>query len=287
MYCKHCGKVIADDSKFCQHCGGRIDTLILDSKEEASIEKPAEEDNTTPQIVIKTNDDSAIQVELTKKSTDNSSTIANEIVGNLKMVGIAAALFAIYMIGFMLIHQKDITHYDYETHKSYFGESCYDPNVLSGNWEFHWEKHYYEILYFRLNRETPLHLHTMTPEQCLKDAEDLEKKIDKRKVEIAEKRRKQPVYKDASGKVYEDIGLSLDEIFLEKTNFEEEREQAKTRAARDIQDWNDRINNGRRWGYEDDLKKNAIYAAIISLLTMILGRYIIKLIKWTNSHKTE
>ena len=21
MYCKHCGKVIADDSKFCQHCG--------------------------------------------------------------------------------------------------------------------------------------------------------------------------------------------------------------------------------------------------------------------------
>ena len=23
MYCKHCGKVIADDSKFCQHCGGK------------------------------------------------------------------------------------------------------------------------------------------------------------------------------------------------------------------------------------------------------------------------
>ena len=23
MYCKHCGKVIADDSTFCQYCGGR------------------------------------------------------------------------------------------------------------------------------------------------------------------------------------------------------------------------------------------------------------------------
>lgn len=23
MYCKHCGKEIADDSKFCQHCGGK------------------------------------------------------------------------------------------------------------------------------------------------------------------------------------------------------------------------------------------------------------------------
>lgn len=24
MYCKHCGKEIADDSKFCQHCGGKL-----------------------------------------------------------------------------------------------------------------------------------------------------------------------------------------------------------------------------------------------------------------------
>ena len=23
MYCKHCGKEIVDDSKFCQHCGGK------------------------------------------------------------------------------------------------------------------------------------------------------------------------------------------------------------------------------------------------------------------------
>lgn len=274
MYCKHCGKVIADDSKFCQHCGGSIDTPILGSKEETNIEKPAEEDNTTPQIVIKTNDNSAIQVELTNKSTDNSSTIANEIVGNLKMVGVAAALFTIYMIGFMLIHQKDITHYDYETHKSYFGESCYDPNTLSGHWEFHWETHYYEILYFKLHKEIPLHKHIMTPEQCLKDAEDLEEKINKRNAEIAEKRRKQH-------------SLNVDELLLRNTNFEEEREQAKTRAARDIQDWNDTINNVRQQRYEDDLKKNAIYAAIISLLTMILGRYIIKLIRWTNSHKTE
>lgn len=28
MYCKHCGKEIADDSKFCQHCGGKIDDTI-------------------------------------------------------------------------------------------------------------------------------------------------------------------------------------------------------------------------------------------------------------------
>lgn len=27
MYCKHCGKEIVDDSKFCQHCGGKLDTI--------------------------------------------------------------------------------------------------------------------------------------------------------------------------------------------------------------------------------------------------------------------
>lgn len=26
MYCKHCGLQVAEDSKFCQHCGGRQDT---------------------------------------------------------------------------------------------------------------------------------------------------------------------------------------------------------------------------------------------------------------------
>ena len=28
MYCKHCGKQIAHDSKFCQHCGGEQDSLL-------------------------------------------------------------------------------------------------------------------------------------------------------------------------------------------------------------------------------------------------------------------
>ena len=28
MYCKHCGKEIADDSKFCQHCGGKQDGFV-------------------------------------------------------------------------------------------------------------------------------------------------------------------------------------------------------------------------------------------------------------------
>jgi len=35
MYCKHCGKQIADDSRFCQHCGGKIDVVLESSKNDS------------------------------------------------------------------------------------------------------------------------------------------------------------------------------------------------------------------------------------------------------------
>lgn len=43
MYCKHCGKEIADDSKFCQHCGGSQSTEIpipkVDSEQKTETKK--------------------------------------------------------------------------------------------------------------------------------------------------------------------------------------------------------------------------------------------------------
>lgn len=31
MYCKHCGKIIPDDSRFCQHCGGKTSKNGVDN----------------------------------------------------------------------------------------------------------------------------------------------------------------------------------------------------------------------------------------------------------------
>ena len=39
MYCKHCGREIADDSKFCQHCGGKLDNNVEVIKGDAPIDK--------------------------------------------------------------------------------------------------------------------------------------------------------------------------------------------------------------------------------------------------------
>ena len=91
MYCKHCGKQIADDSSFCQYCGEMvIDESLL---RESSTTLPANNKNIseagTSEVIIVTKEANPIQVEVSQKGKDNSSTIANEIVGNLKMVGIA------------------------------------------------------------------------------------------------------------------------------------------------------------------------------------------------------
>lgn len=51
MYCKHCGKEIADDSNFCQHCGGEQD-IILSKQSDNS-----EQDTITKAEVQQSNDE--------------------------------------------------------------------------------------------------------------------------------------------------------------------------------------------------------------------------------------
>ncbi len=43
MYCKHCGKEIADDSKFCQHCGGSQFESSAATSTEANTNSPQKE----------------------------------------------------------------------------------------------------------------------------------------------------------------------------------------------------------------------------------------------------
>ena len=56
MYCKHCGKEIADDSKFCQHCGGEQDAL---SDSTQSVESVTDKESSKGKVIeiptIKTN----------------------------------------------------------------------------------------------------------------------------------------------------------------------------------------------------------------------------------------
>ena len=282
MYCKHCGKQIADDSTFCQHCGGKVIEVSSSEVNSGVSQANNEQSESAQEVVVATKEANPIQVEISKKGKDNSSTIANEIVGNLKMVGISAALFAVYMIGFMLIHQKDITQYDYDTNTSYYGESCYDPSTLTGNWKFHWEQHYYDLLYSRIYNQAPVYaFEQLTAKECLKEAEKLEVILRNMQKDINIQCKKQPRH-DPTILTHVELKASL----LNDIKPIEIKKEAKEAATRDVEEWNNTINNHRRWGYEKDLKKNAFYAAIISLLTMVLGRYLVKSVKWINANKT-
>lgn len=197
------------------------------------------------------------------------------------MIGLAFVLFSVYMLLFILRHEKDITSYDYATNTSYFGESCYDPSYIEGNWEFNWEHHYYESLYYRLYHQVPFYgFEQLTPEQCLIKAEVLEKEWIKKRDSIAMLLKNHP---KQQGVVTQ---LELDAFELEQS-FEELEEAAKIQAARDIQEWNNRVNDYRKYGYEKDLKKNALYSALICLSMTIIGRYLFKLTKWVTANKAD
>ena len=56
MYCKHCGKEIADDSKFCQHCGGKQeDSFASQTNNEVRSEEPKKQEKVIEIPTIKTN----------------------------------------------------------------------------------------------------------------------------------------------------------------------------------------------------------------------------------------
>ena len=56
MYCKHCGKEIADDSKFCQHCGGKQeDGFPSPANNAVKSEEPKKQEKVIEIPTIKTN----------------------------------------------------------------------------------------------------------------------------------------------------------------------------------------------------------------------------------------
>lgn len=296
MFCKYCGKKIAEDSVFCQYCGGKMDLISQEDESHQVNDKDTTVENEEPietkgakevkSVIIETKEEKPIQVELSKKKNDKKSTIANEIVANIKMLGWAALLFAVYMIGFIIYHGKDVKEFDCLKDESYFGESCYDPSVIYNfNWMLHWEEHYYGLLCYTLEKEVSRRT-SMSLEDTKKRIEELEKQIVEKKKLLQRKYNLPDKISDEDFlKYYGMLGVVNYHIY--KTDLEQLKKEAKQNAKKDIEGWNNEINSYRKDGYKEDLKKNALYAAIISILIMVLGRYIIKSAKWVNTNKSK
>lgn len=270
MYCKHCGKQITEDSKFCQHCGNKIEAETPETIIQKESGIPFQSDNKTTSKIEEQNqpkDPIVLKVEVQEKSKKTSSIIANEIIGNIKMIGVTISLVVVYMLGFILIHQKDIKKYDYETHTSYWGESCYDEDIITGypaGLALSFERVYYEELHYNMYRiRAQYFLGTPTPEEFLKKIESLEKELDKKNKEYQRK------HGNSDGI------RSVEEI----------KQRAKEKVAENREEWNFYINSNRKYSYQEDLKNNAIYSTLICLALTIGGRYLIKLVRWINENR--
>lgn len=108
MYCKHCGKELADDSKFCEYCGkGVADTSIQESPMQAH--------------------------GFTKdKATDSQSINSVSKNGNrLATIFLWSVLICICCtLGYATIRYEDSKPCDSE---HYFGFSVYDPGLIMGS----------------------------------------------------------------------------------------------------------------------------------------------------------
>lgn len=258
IYCSQCGQRINKKSNYCRFCGSKVehqehcnpDTLDVCAQ------------NQDIDCGVATSEEFGVKIERDTKL--RKSTVANEIVSNLTMIGVALILWVLYMIGFVVYHSKDIAPVT-ET-SSYFGESCYDKEIISGNWEFSWEKHLamdVSSLSDKTNkfgiREVAgisstdyLYISNLSPERALKEAQ-----------------------RQAKTKRISD------------EEFSELKQRAQSEAEKDRSSFNQEISDRRKQAYEEDLHNKMFWAAIIPLFAMIMGRYFILACKWVAKNKTD
>lgn len=269
MYCKKCGKQISDDSKYCKYCGILVDETIPANNTDISTTTQ----KLKSEVVVESKENAPVKIEISKNTTIKESTIANEVVANLKMVGIAVILWSVYILGFMGVHSKDTKPMN---ENSWYGESCYDQSSLSGNWMMAWQNQYaIKVL--------------MAPDyskqtRTLKGLEALSFTMNYTPLNQLDYARVLQMNKEEALDYANSIAKSKK---LNKDIQERLKEEATEAAQKDKEDFWDTINSCRKNGYEDDLHNNMKWAAIIAFSITILVRYIVKFGKWVATNKSK
>lgn len=272
MYCKKCGKQIADNSKFCKYCG----TLVDESLETDSTNDSIQTD-TRSEIIVSTKEESPVKIEIAKNATIKKTTIANEVMANLKMVVIASVIWVVYIIGFIVVHQKDIKSMN---EKSWYGESCYDPSFMSGNWITNWQNQLAIKVLMAHDYSKPRKRQKGVSDQIqsIIDSEDFTPLKNSDYSLVIGMNAKEAL--DYAGRIAQEKRITKDRL-------DELKKEAISDAQKDKESFWDEINSSRKSGYENDLYNNMKWVAIIALAITILGRYIIKFGKWVANNKTE
>ncbi len=115
MYCKNCGKIIADDSKFCCHCGVAQDNGNNNL-------------GTKNSSFVQTQNDARINTtESTLSTTTQEKKGSNRL---LRLFFISLGISVICSIGYASIRHKDSQPCE---SWQYWGQSVYDPEWIGFN----------------------------------------------------------------------------------------------------------------------------------------------------------
>lgn len=335
MYCKYCGKEIANDSVFCQFCGKNLIESISDNKEieshdDLNLSSENETHNVgtedkTQEVIIKTKEDSPLHVEISKKKENHSSTIANEIVGNLKMIGLAVVMVLVYMVLFSLIRIDCLVGLK---NRDNFGKGFYDDEIknrnltdgtkayMYSNWNYFYREYLedkYKVIHdsievvdkfkkckpiarkYRCNiKEMYYNINDFgnereTYKKISRALLGMEAWIIRENIKLT---KTENSIVETSPNFYEDGQLSVQAIEERLNLSEEEINKLKEKAKKCVDhrwlaSYLNSINEIRKAYFMNDLEEHVKYALIISFILTIVGRYFIKLFRWVNTNKTK
>lgn len=285
MYCKYCGKQVDDDSTYCFSCGKNlskeieVETHILDNpeilneKKESSDNIDISDDKNHKEDEERNNDKKNKDEEIISGIFKKINTkIADEIITNLKMIGIAFALFIVFIAGFYIVHWKDHRPLN---DKSSWGESCYDTPMEKQPSFLRWDQHYaIKVLNtgdykkpIRIGDDTFIVPDNISNEEYFSIFTSI-------------------IRSDSEEEMLSFAARKAKEKSIPQSVLDQYKKESEEYALNDEENFKEYISNLREYRFKEDLYPKAVYAAIICFVVTVFGRYIIKLIIWVYSNKS-
>lgn len=244
MFCKYCDKEISNDSQFCKYCG----KSIAENENIDTLDEPAKTNDVVSSSEVH-NCEGKTDTDVSSDQTiaTSGSRVADEVVANIKMIGWAILVWAIYLGCFYVYHLNDIKELKMDSYDSYWGESCYDPGIMSGGGEMNPKEIYKRLRFYRDHPGQYYYGGFGDVQESTRSTET-----------VPDEYKDDPLY-----------------------------QQAVDEANRNKQAFLDEINSIRKYGFEDDFKKHALWSGLISLFLFVIGRYIILSFKWVDKNRTK
>lgn len=266
MYCKKCGKKIADDSLFCKYCGAKQDGILEDSSLYQN--DVIDEDSSSTQTDTIEKESSSVHVEPHSKDEvfekfqiykdeqkqRKKVNLANELVAIGKVLGLAVCIWLLYWFIFDIYHIEDVK----SPSEVRFGLGCYDNLISYGG-------------------------DVISTDYTLND-DDAEREF---KMLVEDEKRKgldKPKYGFLPNG--QKIRISAHPMWSNMTK-EQKEEWKKETIENDKARFEEDVKTHRLLWHEKKRKKNLLYSAITILSVLFIGRYLYKIIVWTNNNRTS